>query len=155
MTEKIHPALESHLEDEEQVFTEHPEEIEFGFLNQFHDVLPGGLMRTEEFMINEGQLKDYREFTPEQAQHFSEQRLNQTDAEFFATIDAVIDKLGLDAKKIKSANAEALAVAKNDALPLEDRNRSKRDLLLSIADEMLTIYKELRKMGYTHYELIR
>ena len=91
------------------------------YLNNFHGHLPGGYKRG----LDSSQKSSINDAIA------SERRRDQTRGEFWATIDTVIQELGIQ--------PEAIIQARNKLKPT------------GITHLILPIYIRLRELGYNHY----
>lgn len=109
-------------------------DLEVAMMNNFVAFLPGGMYRDSvDLVMKPGQT--YGEYFPlDEKQGRSQLLLSQTPADFFALIDAIIIRHGIN---------------------LVDVNVKKADHQKKMAIKKLIapVYKELRKMGYTDFEL--
>ncbi len=151
--------------------------VQPGDLNSFCRYIPGSEYRTtlQSDAIRQLFAQKYATLLNRE-EGYSDRKLNQTQNEFFDTVDAVVKTLGLTQKiqqllKILKTPAKQLSEWKSLEHQFNHLNRNQpnfdqakkqiMDQFAKIKDvhiqnlnlTMLRVYHELRKMGYTHRDL--
>ncbi len=112
----------------------------FGFLNNFEANLPGGMYRSWAEPQMDSTPKDPTESL--EAEYFSERIKHSTWRQFFEDIDQATVQSGVD--PVELARLIELSKVK------DYHGEAQREL----ATFALPIYRQLRIMGYAHYDLV-
>lgn len=117
----------------------------FGFTNNFEAKLPGGHMR--EMIVNHSWDKA-KLYTPEKtsaevAELYSEKAAQTTFSEFFQDIDSAIEATGLDPELLSQIRRDRETATGLDVSAAQE----------AYCEAILPVYRELRIMGYSHYDL--
>ncbi|MFH1457170.1 MAG: hypothetical protein ABIF17_03625 [Patescibacteria group bacterium] len=117
-------------------FDKHPEQISGEYLVNFLNYIPGSLTRKQftnyNLIDNKPNIED---------EYHSDLRKNQTLREFYTIIEDTIKECNLDLKGIELENS----VITNNLDPKK----------IELANKLIPVYLKLRKMGYSHYDLVQ
>ncbi|HLF54125.1 MAG TPA: hypothetical protein VI612_00200 [Candidatus Nanoarchaeia archaeon] len=166
MTER--PVAESPLDKKLIAYLdEHPDDIQPRDLNNFRFNLPGGMMRVSVKHLEAFGGVDTRTLREKSVAennphigYYSNKRLEQTYAQFYASIDSALEELNIDPEQIARINGRATSPINEPALKARGIDVSffkstRRGRIARVLNRVsIPVYQYLRKQGYGHFDLV-
>lgn len=151
LPEEVRTALANH-QIPADFFDANPDKIISGALNNFHAVMPGGRKRkllADVFAVNPNHHeKPLRQKGASEADGYSGKRLGETLRDFFTVVDGAAKEIDIDLAEIERLNEAA------DALWNQGKEDEAIQTQEQIREKLIPLYKKLRELGYSHYDLV-